>query len=286
MTETELLFTEVLNCNRLSLYLNKDTFLDKAKSSLISGTLKRRACGEPLHYILGKIEFMGLEFQINSDVLIPRPETEIVVETAMKIVCRFAGLPVCRFKILDIGTGSGCIAVSLAKFLSHADITATDISFAALEVAKQNSIQNNVKVNFIESDLFANHELQITNYDLIVSNPPYIKTEEIDELQPELSFEPRVALDGGNDGLDFYRRIIDKAPRYLKEGAFLIMEIGFDQRIAIENIFQNSGSFKAIEVIKDYSGIDRVIIAQRSCQMSDVSRKSSVVSCKSQVVVS
>ncbi len=278
MTEAELLFTEVMNCECLSLYRDRSLCIDKQKARLISSALKRRINGEPIHYILGKIEFMGLEFKVNSDVFIPRQETEILVGTVIEIVSRlaglpvsrfagepvsrFAGLPVCRFEILDIGTCSGCIVVSLAKFLPDVNITATDVSLVAIKAAKQNSIQNNVKVNFIESDLSNTHHLLPNTYHLIVSNPPYVKTEEINQLQSEIGYEPRIALDGGKDGLDFYRRIIEKAPCYLKEGGVLIMEMGFGQAGDIKNIFQESGRFEILEIVKDYSNIDRVIVAR------------------------
>ncbi len=271
MNETELLFTDILNCNRLSLYLNKDIFLDKAKSSLVSGVLKRRIHGEPIQYILGKTEFMGLEFKVTPDVFIPRPETEILVEKVLETVTRptlWCGCPesqVTSLKIMDIGTGSGNIAVSLAKFLPEAKICATDISDTAIEIARTNSQLNRVesRIRFIQADLFTTYELQLMTYDIIVSNPPYISTAEIDVLQPEIKYEPYTALDGGKDGLDFYRRIIDKAPSYLKKGGFLIMEMGFNQKGAIKNIFQKSGYFEIIEFVKDYNNIDRIVIAKK-----------------------
>jgi len=262
MNEAELLFSEILNCNRTELYINKSSLLDKQKSKLVSGALKRRISGEPIQYILGKTEFMGLEFRVNRDVLIPRPETEILTETVINLVlgvrCQVLGI-----NILDLGTGSGCIAVSLAKFVKNAIVTATDISNEALEIAKQNALLNNTRVNFLQSDLFSSNELRAVSYELIVSNPPYVATADIANLEREIGYEPRIALDGGKDGLDFYRRVICEAPHYLKEEGLLILEIGFNQREAIENIFQASANFKIIAVKKDYSNIDRVIVAKR-----------------------
>ncbi|MFH1441705.1 MAG: HemK/PrmC family methyltransferase [Candidatus Omnitrophota bacterium] len=299
MTETELLFTEVLNCGRPALYINKDIVLPKEKALLISSVLKRRVLGEPLEYILGKAEFMGLEFKVNKDVLIPRADTEILVEIAIKLVHRETtakrlfsrhseskgriistaidpalsrrmtknGI---RKKILEIGTGSGCIAVSLAKLLTDVKITAVDVSKSALKIAKENAVLNNVadRINFIEGDLFnicdgqrTGHDLSLRIYDLIVTNPPYIPTQDIEGLQPEVKYEPRIALDGGRDGLDFYRKIIELSAGYLKEGGFLVMEIGFGQKEKIENMFQNTQDFEIIDIIKDYNGIDRVIVA-------------------------
>lgn len=262
MNETELVFSKVLSCNRIDLYLNRTLHLDKNKSSNISSVLKRRIKGEPIQYILAKTEFMGLEFKVTPDVFIPRPETEILVEKTIEIV----KLLNCQIvKLLDIGTGSGCIALSLAKFLPQAEIYATDISKDALQIARTNAKLNRVedRIGFIQSDLLMTYDLQLLTYDIIVSNPPYIPTAEIDRLQPEIQYEPRIALDGGKDGLDFYRRIIDKAPRYLKKDGFLIMEMGFKQKDAIENIIQESRDFQILEFVKDYNDIDRVIVAQK-----------------------
>lgn len=264
MTETETLFSEILNCDRLSLYFNKDTVLGRDTGFFIAKALKRRIGGEPLEYILGKTEFMGLEFKVNPDILIPRPETEILVETVLRYAANREPLTD-NLKILDIGTGSGCIAVSLAKFLPGTRITATDISPEALVVARKNALLNNVadRIKFIHSDLFLNYELRTNNYELIVSNPPYISTGEIDSLQPEVKCQPRIALEAGADGLDFYRRIIAQATEYLPPGGLLVMEMGFGQKEKIENIFRESGNFNIMKIIRDYSNIDRVIIARK-----------------------
>lgn len=261
MTEAELLFTEILNCDRLSLYLKQELKLDKDKITFVSSVLKRRFSGEPIQYILERTEFMGLDFKITPDVFIPRPETEIMVETAVKIGHRLLVIGD-RLKILDIGTGSGCIATSLAKFLRNAEIDAIDISNEALRIAKENARLNRANINFIQSDLFA-YNLTPNTYNLIVCNPPYIPTAEIENLQPEIRYEPHIALDGGSDGLDFYRKIIVQSPRYLKKGGFLIMEIGFGQKEAIKNIFQNTANFEIIEVICDYNNIERIIVAKK-----------------------
>jgi release factor glutamine methyltransferase len=178
-------------------------------------------------------------------------------------VIRLSGYPV---KILDLGTGCGCIAISLAKFLPGTKITALDISDKTLELAKENAELHGVKIKFLKMDLTGNWQTgnRITdNFDIIVSNPPYIPSRQIDKLQPEVRREPRVALDAGRDGLDFYRRIAVQAPAYLKAGGFLILEMGFGQRDRIEDILQKSGNFKIKEVNRDYSGIERVIAAQK-----------------------
>ena len=261
MDEKELLFTRVLQCGRADLYLDRKRKLDKSETCVISKTLKRRARGEPLDYILGSSEFMGLEFKINKDVLIPRPETEILVEAVLKNASCPAG-HMSRCSILEIGTGSGCIAVSLAKILPHAQITATDISEAGLRVAKENARLHAVshKINFIRCDLFPVRGA----YKLIVSNPPYIPTADIKKLQPEIQYEPRLALDGGKDGLEFHRRIIKQAPAYLEKEGLLILEIGFDQHERVLKILEQSQDFKLKEAIKDYNNISRVIVAVKT----------------------
>ena len=259
MNETELLFTQILNCSRSDLYLNKEIRLSREKSLRISAALKRRLSREPIQYILGNTEFMGLEFLVSKDVFIPRPETEILVETVLKLV-QSSGFRV-KSLILDLGTGSGCIAVSLAKFLPAAKVTALDISDKALKIARKNARLNNVKVEFMKQDLTDNRQPATGNFDIIVSNPPYIPGPGIDGLQPEVRHEPRIALDGGRDGLEFYRKIIKCAPRYLKKYGYLVMEVGFGQRGSIEDIIRLSGRLKIKEVIKDYSGIDRIVVA-------------------------
>lgn len=264
MNEAELLFTDILNCDRQSLYLNRDLRLGEDKFCFVSSVLKRRLKGEPIQYILGKTEFMGLEFMVTPEVFIPRPETEILVETAIEIGRRFQAIGH-RLNILDIGTGSGNVAISLAKFLPQAKVYATDISDKALRVAKINARFHNLenRIKFIQSDLFTTYYLLPTTCYLIVCNPPYIPTLDIERLQPEISYEPTIALDGGKDGLEFYRKIINDAPHYLKDGGFLILEMGFGQKDAIKNIFQKTQDFEIINEVKDYSNIDRVIIAQK-----------------------
>ncbi len=262
MTEAELLFSEVLNCSRLDLYQNKNSPLNNAESLFLSVALKRRVLGEPIQYILGKTEFMGLNFKVTPDVLIPRPETEILVENTIKIAESLSRSVSNPLRILDIGTGSGCIAISLAKFIKNVKVYATDISEKALQIAKQNALLNNVKVDFLQSNLFQNYRLSAIGYGLIVSNPPYVPACEINTLQPEVRCEPCLALDGGVTGLKFYSRIIPQAGHYLKAGGFLIMEIGFGQKEKIENILQKYKNFEIIEIVKDYNRIDRVIAAK------------------------
>jgi release factor glutamine methyltransferase len=262
VNEAELVFIEILNCNRASLYLDKNLRWDKGKSTAVSRVIKRRISGEPLQYIFGKTEFMGLEFKVTPDVLIPRQETEILVEEVIKFVESLEPA-VCNTEVLDMGTGSGCIAVSLAKFLPRIKMHAVDISREALKVAQDNARANNVKVNFILSDLFNSCALKPNGYDIIVTNPPYIRSAEIDNLEAGVKCEPAIALDGGKDGLDFYRRIIRDAPGYLRENGLLVMEIGFNQIDAVKNIFMDSLNLKIIKVVKDYGRIERIIVAKK-----------------------
>ncbi len=256
MTESELLFTTILNSSRDRLYLDKDYILSRSESQFLAEILKRRIQGEPIQYILGQVEFMGLEFRVAPAVFIPRPETEILVETAIEIGMRGGS----QLRVLDIGTGSGCIAISLAKFLPNAKITAVDISNDSLQIARYNAMLNNVEINFLQSNLFSNCVLQDMDFELIVSNPPYIPTAEIVKLDPELDYEPHIALEGGRDGLDFYRCIIKEIPMYLKKHGFLVLEIGFGQYPPIKNLFSSVKGFEIVKVIQDYNNIDRVLV--------------------------
>ncbi len=271
MTEREILLTSILKCQRADLYAGKLALTEEQEERL-AYCLSLRAKGEPLQYILGEAEFFGLKFKVDSRALIPRPETELLAEAVIeRTFCRHCeprrerSLPAGRqaisrqVEILDIGTGSGCIAVSLAKSLPDARVTALDISPEALELARENALINGVgeRINFIQSDLFPPGE---GGFDIIVSNPPYICSEEIDKLSAEVRNEPRLSLDGGNDGLDFYREIIPRAGGLLNNGGFLFLEIGLSQGKAIEEIIDKQNALKLEEVIKDYSDIERIMV--------------------------
>lgn len=214
----------------------------------------------PIQYIIGKSEFCGLEFIVNEDVLIPRPETELVVETAINLVHGLRS-SVYGLTILDLCTGSGCIAIALTNSIRDCRIVASDISENALKVAEKNARLNGAldRVDFIKSDLFKEIKGE---FDIITANPPYIAKGEFCELQEEVLREPRIALDGGSDGLDFYRRIIPAAAGYLKPGGYLIMEIGFGQKSGILDIVKINSGLESVEIKKDHNGIDRVIVAQ------------------------
>ncbi len=215
----------------------------------------------PVQYIIGHTEFCGLDLVVNEDVLIPRPETELLVEKAIEVASgKGKGA-----RILDLCTGSGCVAVSIAHALTKdatgCKIVASDISANALDVAKLNAARHGAsdRIEFIKSDLFDSIE---DRFDIIVSNPPYIARKEFETLQKEVLKEPRVALDGGEDGLDFYRKIIHAAPGHLNPDGHILFEIGFGQADEIRKIIESGGAFKAIEIKKDFNDIERIAIAK------------------------
>lgn len=219
--------------------------------------IKRLISGEPLQYITGVQEFMKINFIVTKDVLIPQPDTEILVEEAIKIANRLDN-PL----ILDLCTGSGAIAVSLAKNIPNAKIVATDISKRALEIARQNAKLNGVlnNIDFIESNLF--DKIKNIKFDIIVSNPPYIETDEIRKLPKDVRQEPTIALDGGKDGLDFYRKIFAKGNEYLNRQGFLCVEIGYNQKEAVRKIIEKKERYVQTYCIKDLCQNDRVIVTQ------------------------
>jgi release factor glutamine methyltransferase len=242
-----------LNVPKEYLIINNEKELSKQDFEYYKNYITRLINGEPIQYIIGKQEFMGIEFNVNKDVLIPQPDTEILVEETIKIAKEYN-----KPKVLDLCTGSGAIAVSIKKYVPEAEVFASDISIKALQLAKINNIDNNI--NFIESNLFEN----INNeFDIIVSNPPYIRTEEIKSLSKEVQNEPLIALDGGQDGLNFYRDIIKQAHNYLKSNGKLCLEIGDEQKDAITQILKSNFNYTNIKYYKDLQGNDRVIIAEK-----------------------
>lgn len=211
--------------------------------------------GIPLQYITNNQEFMKLNFFVDENVLIPRADTEILVEEVISLANDD------KNKILDVCTGSGAIAVSLAKYIKNSNVMAIDISKEALKIAEKNAFNNNVNIKFIESDLFNN--LEENDFDIIVSNPPYIRENVINELSIEVKHEPKIALDGGKDGLDFYRKLSSESYKYLKEDGYLCLEIGYDQKKEVIEILKNEKKYKNIYSKKDLFGNDRIIIAQK-----------------------
>ncbi|MFO7447776.1 MAG: peptide chain release factor N(5)-glutamine methyltransferase [Ignavibacteriaceae bacterium] len=258
----ELLLAHILKFKRIDLYLSFDRPLKQNEIDDYRNLLKRRAGFEPLQYILGKVEFYGLSFKVNSSALIPRPETEILVEHVINFVNENAVSPL---RILDIGTGSGIIAVSLAKNLPDASITGIDISNDALELAKENAVLNSVdnQIEFVQADIL---NYGITDkYDIVVSNPPYVSLKDYAELKPELKVhEPRIALTDNSDGLNFYRQISSSSKNILKEGGRTFYELGQGQFEDVSKILEQN-NFINIKTKKDYLGIERVITGEFIC---------------------
>ena len=255
---SRILLEYVLKIDRNKLVINKDEEIENNKENEYMGYIKEVVAGKPVQYITNKQEFMGLSFFVDENVLIPQPDTEILVEEAIKYANQIKE----DVEILDMCTGSGCIGVALAKHVKNAKVTLVDISTKALEVAKKNAKENEVKekVNFIQSDMFENIK---GKFDVIVSNPPYIKTKVINELDLQVQNEPHLALDGGEDGLKFYEILINEAPKYLKENGKIFLEIGYDQKKEVEELARNSKLYKEIENVKDLANNDRVIELKR-----------------------
>lgn len=247
-----MLFEMACKVDRNFYYLHMDEDITAEQQKEYEIALKKRAEHIPLQYITGEQEFMGLKFKVNSNVLIPRQDTEVLVEEALKRIQP-------GMRVLDMCTGSGCIAVSIAKNVPHIEMHAVDISKQALNVAKDNAKLNEVSVEFERSDLFDN----VTGkYDVIVSNPPYIPTSEIPKLMPEVgSFEPVEALDGKEDGLYFYRRIVAECKEYLNPDGMIFFEIGYEQGADVSALLQEAG-FSQVSVVKDLAHLDRVVFGK------------------------
>jgi len=254
--EAELLLAGLLGLDRVGLYLNYDRPLVAAELTLYRERVGRRARREPLQYILGQAEFWSLPFRVNPAVLIPRADTETLVEEALK---RTNGP--CR--ILDVGTGSGAVAVALAHELPQAMVEAIDLSAEALAVAEANARENGVeaRMRFRQGDMAA---LDGGPYDMVVSNPPYIPAQELGELMPEVrEFEPRLALDGGADGLDCYRLLLPAATGLLAPGGWLLVEVGAGQAVQVAELFAALPQMSGIFTARDLSGIERVVGGRR-----------------------
>jgi release factor glutamine methyltransferase len=244
----------VAGCDRTFLFAHGTEALDDTCLAGYLALLERRAAGEPLQYLTGRQEFMSLSFRVGPGVLVPRQDTELLVETVINL-CRERKE---MTELLDIGTGSGCIAVSLAHYIPGCSVVAVDKMPDALAIAGKNALENGVagRIEFIRSDLF--EAITDRQFDIIVSNPPYIRTEDIDRLQKEVRcHEPMTALDGGIDGLDFYREIIGTAPGFLRNRGFLVFETGYDQAAKVAVLMADR--FRRISIHKDLAGIERVV---------------------------
>ncbi len=252
--DAELLLAHVLCTNRTRLYMEFDKPLTAEEVDGYREVIAKRARRVPAAQIMGQREFLSRPFGVTDAVLIPRPETELVVEAALELLGEQA-----QPAVLDVGTGSGIIAVSIACQRPDARVKAVDVSSAALSVALANAQRSGAAVDFVESDLYAALE-EGERFHCIVSNPPYIPSQQLESLQPEIRHEPVLALDGGPDGLRFYRRLINQAADFLHPSGYLVLEIGWDQADAVLALIEQS-QLQRSEVRKDYGGLDRVVVA-------------------------
>lgn len=256
--DAEILLSHVLQKERIYLYAHYDEPMNPKELAAYREMVKQRAGRLSVAHILGTKAFMGLDFHVSTDVLIPRPETEMLVETVADMTEK--NKPV---SILDVGTGSGAILVSLLHYLPQAVGIGADISPKALEIARENGKKLGVdaRVQWQESDLFSN--LAAKTFDWIVSNPPYLTAADMQQLQPEVRHDPALALFGGPDGLDVYRRLAKESPKYVKKDGYLAVEIGAGQAADVVAIFTRDGWYTHIKTVKDYGGIERVILFSR-----------------------
>ena len=250
-----LLLTMACKIDHTYYYMHIDEEMPEELQHEFEVLIKKRAERVPLQYITGEQEFMGMTFHVNSNVLIPRQDTETLVEEALKVVKP-------GMKVLDMCTGSGCVLISILKNVHGTGGYGYDISKQAINVAKENAKLNDVPAIFERSNLF--EDVADETFDVIVSNPPYIRSDEIPFLMPEVSeFEPHEALDGKEDGLFFYRKIIQESPDYLTDGGYLLFEIGYDQGEALKEMMTEAG-YGQVKIIKDLAGLDRVAIGQKN----------------------
>jgi len=263
--DAEVLLAHIIKKDRVWLITHRDEVLDDEQQRAFAEVIRRRTGREPLQHIMGSQEFWGLEFMVTPDVLIPRPETEHIIEAALAIV-QDRNSPV---RIIDLCTGSGCIAVSLAKELAAARIIATDASEKALAVARENSRRHGVaeRIRFLQGDLFRPlEELDLRGQvDILVSNPPYVLAGNLSTLQPEVrDYEPQMALIAGPEGTEIAIRIIRTAPEYLKQNGALIMEMGMGQSEALMRAVAATSAYAGPDILKDLAGINRVIVARKA----------------------
>jgi release factor glutamine methyltransferase len=257
--DAEVLLSFCLGCDRLEFYKNPVMTISETQLTAFRNIIARRLQWEPVAYITGRKEFWSFTLEVNSSVLIPRPDTEIIIEEALDVYRNFTSLPV---RILDIGTGSGAIAIALAKEIPGAKVVATDISIAALNLAQKNAATLGLKekIDFRQGNLFQPVD---GFFNIIVSNPPYIAANDYEELPACVkAFEPREALFAGESGLEFYEKLIYQADGYLQKNGWLLLEIGAKQEAGIRGIIEGSGFYDRIEMRKDYAGLPRVIKAR------------------------
>lgn len=256
--EATLLLGKLLKVDKVYIYTHGDEEVPDFVVDKFFEMIDRRKEGYPIQYIINEKEFMGLDFYVEEGVLIPRPDTEILVEYILDYIDKVYGKE--KIDLLDIGIGSGAIGISIAYYKKNANVYGVDISDSALRVSNINRVRFNLNnVTLIKSDLFENIDKN-RKFHIIASNPPYISRRDMEILQEEVkNYEPKIALEGGLDGLDFYRRIIPESKCYLYEGGLLILEIGYDQNIQVRNMMEREG-FINIKTLKDLQGFDRVVL--------------------------
>lgn len=265
--DAEALLAYVLGMDRARLFARMTEAVPQPQQDTFQALVERRVRREPLAYITGVREFWSLEFQVTSEVLIPRPETELLVETVLHLLSQAPGpKPQAPSRLLDLCTGSGCIAIALAKESPEAEVWAIDISAAALAVAQANARRHGVieRVHFLQGNMLSFINKEKIRFDAIASNPPYIPALDLATLQPEVrQWEPATALNGGSDGLDFYRALIEEGPTYLRSGGCLVMELGAGQSPAVLCLLREQRNLMGEFGVRDYAGHERVVVAYK-----------------------
>ncbi|MBW1650719.1 MAG: peptide chain release factor N(5)-glutamine methyltransferase [Deltaproteobacteria bacterium] len=266
--DAEILLAYVLNIKRIDLYLNYDKPLLANELNSFKTLIIRRKEKEPIAYIIGAKEFWSMEFTVTKDVLIPRPDTEILVEAAVAAIKKIKDKG--KLKILELGVGSGAVISTIAFSAPDNIFFGTDICKKALNIAKQNGKKHNLKINFFLSDWFSAFKEKKVKFDIIISNPPYIPTEDIQGLAPEIKlYEPVSALDGGGNGLDSVNKIISDARFYLNKNGLLLLEIGFDQKKRVFDMVNSKEEYENPVCLKDYGGNNRVVIVKKIHRYKD-----------------
>lgn len=256
ISNARILLAHTLNTTKEYIVIHNKEEVSVIKKEEYIQNIEKLINGIPIQYITNCQEFMKLELYVDENVLIPRADTEVLVEEVIQLSKERDSI-----NILDLCTGSGAIAISCAKYIQKANVFASDYSIKALEVAKRNCEKHNVNINFIHSNMF--EKIGNLDLDIIISNPPYIRTKIIDTLQEQVKHEPKMALDGGEDGLRFYKIIIDRAFKYLKKDGYLCMEIGYDQKDDVIGLLKQSKKYKDIYSKKDLCGNDRIVVAKK-----------------------
>ena len=278
--EARVLLKYILKKDNVYIISNASTELTPDEEKELINSVNKLKSGYPLQYITHNQEFMGLNFYVDENVLIPQPDTEVLVENAIKLISKNLHQNILtefqkqdasfnefeknesanNLKILDLCTGSGAIAISIKKYLPNAQVFASDISTEALSIAEKNAKSNEVEIKFIKSNMFENIK---ENFDIIVSNPPYIRTQVINTLAKEVKNEPIIALDGGEDGLYFYKKIINEAFNFLADNGMIFLEIGFDQKEELEKLIKADKRYELVKTKKDLGDNDRIVVVKK-----------------------